>query len=120
MQLAQPDDLARLRGLGEGWRMSLELMSAAVIGEEIALAWSDGRESYLTLEALRKACPCANCQGEPDALGRVIRPQVSFGEKAFEMNSYQIVGGYALQPRWADGHATGIYSYAYLRGLDEN
>jgi DUF971 family protein len=25
------------------------------------------------------------------------------------------VGGYAIQPVWADGHATGIYSFEHLR-----
>jgi DUF971 family protein len=25
------------------------------------------------------------------------------------------VGGYAIQPVWADGHATGIYSFDYLK-----
>jgi DUF971 family protein len=24
------------------------------------------------------------------------------------------VGGYAIQPVWADGHNTGIYSFEYL------
>lgn len=96
---------------------TLSLTSAAVIGDELALAWSDGTESYFSFETLRRACPCASCQGEPDALGRVVRPQVQFGPKAFELVSWEIVGGYALQPRWADGHATGIYSFQYLRGL---
>jgi DUF971 family protein len=27
------------------------------------------------------------------------------------------VGGYAIQPVWADGHDTGIYSFEYLRML---
>ena len=29
------------------------------------------------------------------------------------------VGTYALQPVWADGHATGIYSFDYLRRAAE-
>lgn len=96
---------------------TLSLSNTAVIGTELALAWSDGRENYLTFEQLRRACPCASCQGEPDALGRVVLPQVQYGPKAFELVSWETVGGYALQPRWADGHATGIYSFRYLREL---
>ena len=96
---------------------TVSLNNAAVMGAELALAWSDGEESYFTFETLRRACPCANCQGEPDALGRVIRPQVHFGPKAFELVSWEIIGGYALQPRWGDGHATGLYSFRYLREL---
>ncbi|MEI6606303.1 MAG: gamma-butyrobetaine hydroxylase-like domain-containing protein, partial [Verrucomicrobiota bacterium] len=54
--------------------MSLALSHAAIIGNELALSFSDGAEIYLELPLLRRACPCAACQGEPDALGRVVRP----------------------------------------------
>ena len=97
--------------------MKTELANIAVMGAEVALAWSDGVESYLPLVALRKACPCAACQGEPDALGRVVRPGVSYNERSFELARYESVGGYALQFSWADGHNTGIYSFDYLRKL---
>jgi DUF971 family protein len=87
------------------------------IGQELAIAWSDGRESYLPLEALRRACPCATC-GEPDVTGQVIRPEVKYTPESFELTGWEIVGGYGVQPRWADGHKTGIYTYAYLRALE--
>lgn len=96
---------------------TVSLSNAATMGNELALAWSDGEESYLSFEKLRRACPCANCQGEPDAMGRVVRPQVQFGPKAFELVSWEMMGGYALQLRWGDGHSTGLYSFHYLRGL---
>jgi DUF971 family protein len=32
---------------------------------------------------------------------------------------FGMVGGYALQPHWADGHESGIYSFQYLRRLAE-
>lgn len=95
----------------------LTLTNAAIIGSEIALAWSDGSETYLAVEGLRRACPCAACQGEPDALGRVVRPRVQIGPKSFELVGWETVGGYALQFRWGDGHSTGLYSYQYLRNL---
>jgi DUF971 family protein len=52
------------------------------IGTELAIAWSDGQETYLPLEALRRACPCASCGGEPDFLGRVARPEVRYAATA--------------------------------------
>lgn len=96
---------------------TLSLKNAAVMGNELALAWSDGQESYFTFEALRRSCPCAACQGEPDALGRVVRPNPQIGPKAFDLVSWEVIGGYALQLRWGDGHSTGLYSYQYLRGI---
>lgn len=95
--------------------MTLEHIT--VIGDELALAFAGGSECYLPLPALRRACPCAQCQGEPDALGRVVKPAAVLGQGAFDLRGWDIVGGYAIQPRWADGHSTGIYSFSYLERL---
>lgn len=99
--------------------MRLELRNAQLIGNELALAWNDGTESFLQLETLRRACPCAACGGEPDVLGKVVRPNVTYSRESFQVTGFDIVGGYALQPRWADGHSTGIYSFTYLRRLGQ-
>lgn len=92
-------------------------MNIAVVGSELAVAFGDGAEVFLSLELLRRACPCAACQGEPDAMGRVIRPDVNIGEHGFELRRMEQVGGYALQLFWGDGHSTGIYSFDYLKRL---
>ncbi len=97
--------------------MPLILEQAALIGNELALSFADGLEAFLPLPMLRRACPCAVCQGEPDAMGRVVRPKVEHGPKAFDLVKFATVGGYALQLFWADGHASGIYSFAYLQKL---
>lgn len=95
----------------------LEPKTLHLIGQELAISWSDGTESYLPLERLRRACPCASCGGEPDVLGNILRPDVSYTAQSFELRSWELVGGYAVQPVWSDGHRTGIYSYQYLKRL---
>ena len=90
------------------------------IGDELAIVWNDGVESYLPFETLRRACPCAACGGEPDVLGYVDRPEVTYTPQSFVLQSWQIVGGYALQPAWADGHGSGLFSFPYLRRLAGN
>ena len=97
--------------------MRLEPTNIQQIGRELAIQWNDGTESYFDLETLRRACPCAACGREPDVLGNIMRPDVSYSENSFELAGFDLVGGYALQPRWRDGHATGIYSFQYLRRL---
>ena len=99
--------------------MRLELRNAQLIGNELALAWNDETESYFALEFLRRACPCAACGGEPDVLGKVSRPQMTYTDQSFQLVSFDLVGGYAVQPRWADGHSSGIYSFTYLRRLGQ-
>ncbi len=89
-----------------------------VIGTELAIKWSDGTESFIPLETLRKACPCAGCQGERDVLGQLHRaPAPPLVPASFQIVSIQPVGSYGLQPFWADGHHTGIYTFEYLRRL---
>lgn len=91
----------------------------ALIGSELAVAWNDGTETFLGLETLRRNCPCAMCGGEPDVLGRIERPLVSYTAQSFALRGWQIVGGYALQPAWEDGHSTGLYTFPYLRKIAE-
>jgi DUF971 family protein len=97
--------------------MTLTPTNIQVIGRDLAINWSDGVESFLELERLRRACPCAACGGEPDVLGNVVRPNVTYNSSSFELTRFNIIGGYAVQPHWGDGHDSGLYSYRYLRQL---
>jgi DUF971 family protein len=88
------------------------------IGNDLAIKWSDGSESFIGLEALRRHCPCAGCKGEMDIMGNVYKgPDTKLGPEAFRLVKLHWVGGYAIQPVWADGHSTGLYSFDYLRSL---
>jgi DUF971 family protein len=88
------------------------------IGSELAIKWEDGLESFIPLETLRRCCPCAGCQGEKDILGNVYKnPAQALAPAAFQLRRLIPVGTYAVQPIWADGHSTGIYSFDYLRRL---
>ena len=90
------------------------------LGNELAIKWDDGSESYIPLEKLRRACPCAGCKGERDVLGNVYQnPDQPLSPQAFELVRVVSVGGYAVQPVWADGHYSGIYSFDYLGRVAE-
>ncbi len=87
-----------------------------LIGTELAVKWEDGSEQFLSLENLRRACPCAGCKGETDILGNVYKnPEKPFAANSFQLVKLGTVGGYAIQPTWADGHNTGLYSFEYLQ-----
>ncbi len=90
------------------------------IGEELAIKWADGAESFVPLEKLRRCCPCAGCQGEKDIMGNVYKgAETTLAAPAFQLKRLAYVGSYAVQPFWGDGHATGIYSFEYLRKVAE-
>jgi DUF971 family protein len=88
------------------------------IGGELAIKWDDGSESFIALKKLRRHCPCAGCKGEMDIMGNVYKnPDRPLAPEAFQLTRLASVGGYAIQPVWADGHATGIYSFEYLKRI---
>ena len=90
------------------------------IGNELAIKWDDGSESFVKLEKLRRHCPCAGCKGEVDIMGNLYKnPDKPLTPAAFELKRLAMVGGYAVQPLWADGHGTGLFSFDYLRQVAE-
>jgi DUF971 family protein len=88
------------------------------IGNELAIKWEDGTESFISLEKLRRYCPCAGCKGEMDIMGNLYKgPERALTPRAFELQRMTMVGTYAIQPVWGDGHATGLYSFDYLEQI---
>lgn len=89
-----------------------------VIGSELAIRWSDGAESFLPLELMRRHCPCASCAGEKDIFGNVYKGHAkALTPAALQIQELLPVGGYAVQPVWRDGHNTGLYTFEQLRRL---
>ena len=93
--------------------------TVALVGTEVAIKWQDGRESYFPMEILRAASPSAENQGEPDLFGNIIGGDTRTEFDGVTVMDWQIVGGYALQFHFSDGHKTGLFSYAYLNRLEE-
>jgi DUF971 family protein len=90
------------------------------IGSELAVKWDDGTETFVSLETLRRHCPCAGCKGEVDIMGNVYKnPEKPLTAAAFRLVRISNVGGYAVQPVWGDGHSTGMFSYEYLKRVGE-
>ena len=91
------------------------------VGGDLVLVWEDGREDYIPLEKLRRACPCAMCKGETDFFGNVYKgKERPYTPASFQTAGWRRVGGYALQIDWADRHNDGLYSWETLRRLAEN
>lgn len=100
--------------------LSMRPVDIQQIGEELAVKWDDGDESFIPLEKLRRHCPCAGCKGERDIMGNLYKnPDQPLTPAAFKLRRIDHIGTYALQPVWADGHATGLFSYDYLREVAE-
>lgn len=89
-------------------------------GEGVEIAWADGHASRYDFPYLRDNCPCAMCnderdkKAEQDAKGLPALPMFKERVKA---RGAKPVGNYAIQIEFSDNHATGIYSFDYLRSI---
>jgi DUF971 family protein len=82
----------------------------------LTIGWDDGHASEYDAADLRWACPCAICAGEAGVPGRLATLS-SLPPDELSLADVQTVGAYAIMPVWASGHASGIYSFEYLRSL---
>jgi DUF971 family protein len=81
----------------------------------VSIVWSDASETHYTAAELRRVCPCAGCvnewTGEKTLDAATVPDDLSF-------KHISIVGRYALNFHFSDGHDTGIFSFAYLRNIE--
>jgi len=95
-------------------------------GAGVDIVWADGHASHYDFAYLRDECPCATCndeRGKKEAFAATAAP----GSPAFaalpmfkakpRAQAATVVGNYAVQLSFTDGHSTGIYSYDHLRTI---
>ena len=84
-------------------------------GEGLRITWDGGHESVYPLPFLRDACPCASCAGETVLFRTYTPPPPDLATPGrYELVDVRLVGAYAAQLYWADGHNTGIYTWERL------
>jgi DUF971 family protein len=80
----------------------------------LRLEWADGHATAYDSVALRWLCPCAYCRGEAGMPGWLDTNPTLTTEQT-RLVDVALVGSYAIQVTWGDGHATGYYSFLLLR-----
>jgi DUF971 family protein len=78
---------------------------------EMLLAWDSGERFTIPFVEVRFHCPCAACVDEHTGRRTLQRASIPPGIRP---QAVQIVGRYALQITWNDGHATGMYPFDHL------
>jgi DUF971 family protein len=79
------------------------------------ISFSDGSQFELSYELLRVYSPSAEVRGHGP--GQEV---LQAGKRDVEILSLEPSGSYAVQPKFSDGHDTGIYSWDYLYLLGKN
>ncbi len=84
----------------------------------LEITWNiEGRVCRYPLSHLREACPCVECRGGHQNMGAAHDPDnilVLLPKRSYEIKDLHLIGNYALQPTWDDGHHTGLYTWEYL------
>jgi DUF971 family protein len=75
----------------------------------LEVAFSDGASFSIPFELMRVYSPSAEVQGHGP--GQEI---LQTGKRAVELEALDPIGNYAVQPRFSDGHDSGIFSWDYL------
>lgn len=78
----------------------------------LEVAFADGSRFHLPFELLRVYSPSAEVQGHGP--GQEV---LQTGKREVGIDALEVVGHYAVQPRFSDGHDTGIFSWDYLYWL---
>ncbi len=78
----------------------------------LELRWPDGAHFRLPFELLRVYSPSAEVQGHGP--GQEV---LQTGKREVEITALAPVGNYAVQPRFSDGHESGIFTWGYLHHL---
>jgi DUF971 family protein len=81
---------------------------------ELRIEWNDGHRTVYDFTTLRWLCPCAFCRGEAGQPGW-LDSDPTLTDEQVTLSDISLVGHYAIQPIWADGHGTGFYTFETLR-----
>lgn len=80
----------------------------------LQITWDDGVVSRHRLDVLRADCPCAHCKGHSPEQSLNLKPEQFTGVQLTDM---AVVGRYAYNLVFSDGHNTGIYTLKILYEL---
>jgi DUF971 family protein len=80
----------------------------------LEITFTDGRRFHLPFEYLRVFSPSAEVRGHGP--GQEI---LQVGKRQVTLEALEPVGHYAVQPRFSDGHSSGIYTWEYLYELGQ-
>jgi DUF971 family protein len=78
----------------------------------LEVAFDDGAQFRIPFELLRVYSPSAEVQGHGP--GQEV---LQTGKRDVVITEIEAIGHYAVQPRFSDGHDTGIFSWDYLYHL---
>ena len=92
-------------------------LKVKIAEQRLLIDWKDGQRSELSLGQLRRVCPCATCRTEHEQQASNPLRILKADPTGVRVTTARLVGSYAIQFDWSDGHNTGIFDFRFLRSL---
>lgn len=89
----------------------------------LTVTWENGQTSFYPIIYLRKMSPSADARALREEMARnplTVLPAGLIGtSQPLTATGVEMIGNYAIRIIFSDGHDTGIYSWDYLREIDQ-
>jgi len=90
----------------------------------LSIQWQDGTSCFLSIAYLRRMSPSADMRQLREEMASnpltVLPSGGGQASGAMKALTAELAGNYGLKITFSDGHATGIYTWGYLRELAAN
>lgn len=94
-------------------------LKVKIAEQRLLIEWKDGKHSEFSLAQLRRVCPCATCRTEREQQSSNPLRILKADPTGVRVTNARLVGSYAIQFDYSDGHNTGIYDFRFLRSLGD-
>jgi DUF971 family protein len=88
----------------------------------LTIHWNDGSKRFYPLDWLRGMSPSAEQRALREEMARnplTVLPTRPGGDAPLTAVDAELIGNYAIRIKFSDGHDTGIYSWTYLKSLEQ-
>lgn len=92
-------------------------LKVKIAEQKLHIDWKDGVKSEFALGELRRVCPCATCRTEREQQSANPLRILKANPTGVRVVNARLMGHYAIQFDWSDGHNTGIFDFRFLRSL---
>ena len=80
---------------------------------KLEIVWDDASRQRFDIALLRQRCPCADCKS------RRRRGMATVASAPPAIVEIRLIGAYAAQIVFSDGHDRGIFPWRYLKALEQ-
>ena len=92
-------------------------LKVKIAEQKLVIDWVDGKQSEYAFAQLRRVCPCATCKTERSRADANPLKILKADPSDLRVVNARLVGNYAIQLYWSDGHNTGMFDFRFLRSL---